>query len=172
MHPNNPIYKRPITIFHTTSPECAFDIVRNGFRVPSDMIAGDQCVNFHNGKLHEGMLAFLPENKGCTMKFEWVGDQILDIVGRPIKEMEPNILHIQIEGGRFILRPGTNNGLEFLQVDFDKDAPASRSNYRKEKCEFIRAAGRTIPVGYSIGAAREAAQKPGLFKTMINRLIG
>ncbi|RYF00948.1 MAG: hypothetical protein EOO77_33475 [Oxalobacteraceae bacterium] len=83
------------------------------------------------------------------MKFEWTGDPAQDFDRRSVNEMEPNILYIQMNTGRLAIIPETDKNLVFLEASIDKDAPYSRNDYRKEKLEFVRAAGRTIPVFYN-----------------------
>lgn len=161
------IMARPMILLHTTSPERAFAIVRDGFRVSPDIFPDDHCVNFHEGKLTSQ-----PENRGCMMEFEWVGDPPQDFTGRPVAEMEPNILYRQGGIWRLALRPGTNTGLKFLKIIFDEDNTDWASKHREENSEFERAIGRTIPIAYHVQAARESNREPGLIKTVINRVFG
>lgn len=106
------------------------------------------------------------------MEFEWVGDPPQDFTGRPVAEMEPNILYRQGGIWRLALRPGTETGLKFVSITFDEYNTDWASKHRKQNSEFARAVGRTIPIAYHVRAERESNREPGLIKTVINRVFG
>lgn len=133
----------PMILFHTTSIRCAIAIVRDGFRVSSNIIAEDRCANFH-----EGTLTSQTPNEGCTLEFNWNGGPAQDFTGRRVADMAPNVLYRQNGIWRLVLRPGTDNGLTFVQAVFSGDDVGLKKVYREARTEFARAVGRTIPVRY------------------------